>query len=36
MMFAVTVESALLLIHGDLTDAILDYIPKRRVNDVVY
>lgn len=22
--------------HGDLTDAILDYIPKRRINDVVY
>ncbi|MFQ5486280.1 MAG: hypothetical protein ACE5DO_13230, partial [Desulfobacterales bacterium] len=22
--------------HGDLSDAILDYIPKRRVNDVVY
>ncbi len=22
--------------HGDLTDAVLDYIPKRRVNDVVY
>lgn len=22
--------------HGDLTEAILDYIPKRRVNDVVY
>lgn len=22
--------------HGDLTEAVLDYIPKRRVNDVVY
>lgn len=22
--------------HGDLTEAIMDYIPKRRVNDVVY
>jgi len=22
--------------HGDLTEAILDYIPKRRINDVVY
>jgi len=22
--------------HGDLSDIILDYIPKRRINDVVY